>query len=39
MSQNKKIDSLLAILSLAFVVVKLNQKKPLKTLKHGRKWI
>ena len=42
MLQNKKIDSLISILSLAFVWCHtvgewLNEKKPLKTLKHGRK--
>ncbi len=40
MSENKKIDSLIAILSLAFVWCHtvgewLNEKKPIKTLKHG----
>ena len=42
MSANEKIDSLIAILSLAFIWVHhlgecLNDKKPIKTLKHGRK--
>jgi len=42
MSANKKIDSLIAILALAFVWSHsigewLNEKKPLKALKHGRK--
>ena len=42
MSENKKLDSLIAILSLAFVWCHtvgewLNEKKPIKTLKHGRK--
>ncbi len=42
MSENKKLDSLIAILSLAFVWCHtvgewLNGKKPIKTLKHGRK--
>ncbi len=40
--ENKKIDSMIAILSLAFVWCHtigewLNDKKPIKTLKHGRK--
>jgi transposase len=42
LSENKKIDSLISILSLAFVWCHvigewLNDKKPIKTLKHGRK--
>jgi len=42
LSANEKIDSLIAILSLAFVWSHtigewLNDKKPIKTLKHGRK--
>ena len=42
LSANKKIDSLIAILSLAFVWSHtigewLNSKEPIKTLKHGRK--
>lgn len=42
LSQNQKIDSMIAILSLAFVWCHtigewLNEKKPIKTLKHGRK--
>jgi hypothetical protein len=42
MSANEKIDSLIAVLSLAFVWSHsigewLNEKKPLKALKHGRK--
>ena len=42
MSANEKIDSLIAILSLAFawshmIGEWLNEKKPIKTLKHGRK--
>lgn len=42
LSQNKKIDSLIAILSLAFVWShmigeSLNDKEPIKTLKHGRR--
>jgi hypothetical protein len=44
LSANEKIDSLIAILSLAFVWSHtigewLNDKKPIKTLKHGRKAI
>lgn len=40
--ENKKIDSMISILSLAFVWCHtigewLNEKKPIKTLKHGRK--
>ena len=42
LSENKKIDSMIAILSLAFVWCHtigewLNEKKAIKTLKHGRK--
>ena len=42
MSENKKIDSLISVLSLAFVWCHtvgewLNEKKPIKTLNHGRK--
>jgi hypothetical protein len=42
MSANEKIDSLIAILSLAFVWSVaigniINEKNPIKTLKHGRK--
>lgn len=44
MTANEKIDSLIAILSLAFVWAHnlgewLNDKKPIKTLKHGRQAI